>query len=343
MGSPDDVAGPGSAVDAGLADLPASPRLDTAAAVDASTLLDGAAPPTSDGPGSGGPDTARPADAPFDAGTDVGSDTAASDALVFGTGRFGTPQVIPALANPDQDDDPALSGDGLELYFASYRAGGLGFEDIWVSRRASTSDAWGAPTRPPALSSTGRDKAPALSADGLRIWLASDRPGGAGADDIWTATRTCRTAACPWSTPVPALGINSPSGEGTPMVFAGGLRMALRQQGSGIDLYLSKRAGVTDAWGTPTAIVEINTNANESGPHVSVDGLRLYFDSNRSGNDEIFVSVWDAQQGRFGSPTALSELNSIFTDADISLTDDERIVVFSSTRSGNAEIYEARR
>ena len=43
------------------------------------------------------------------------------------------------------DAGPALSKDGLSLYFNSSRPGGFGGNDIWVSRRASREDAWGAP------------------------------------------------------------------------------------------------------------------------------------------------------------------------------------------------------
>src|SRR6266704_1047693 len=40
---------------------------------------------------------------------------------------------------------PALSKDGLSLYFYSNRPGGFGGNDIWVSQRESANDAWGTP------------------------------------------------------------------------------------------------------------------------------------------------------------------------------------------------------
>jgi len=40
----------------------------------------------------------------------------------------------------------SVSADELELYFTSDRAGGLGYEDIWVSTRQSVHDPWGPPT-----------------------------------------------------------------------------------------------------------------------------------------------------------------------------------------------------
>lgn len=43
------------------------------------------------------------------------------------------------------DLHPAISANGLSLYFSSDRLGGPGGVDIWVSQRASLTDAWGPP------------------------------------------------------------------------------------------------------------------------------------------------------------------------------------------------------
>src|SRR5262245_41518566 len=43
------------------------------------------------------------------------------------------------------DGCPIQAPDGLSLYLASTRPGGLGGIDIWVSHRASAADPWGAP------------------------------------------------------------------------------------------------------------------------------------------------------------------------------------------------------
>src|SRR2546421_12574055 len=51
-----------------------------------------------------------------------------------------------AISSPFSDQGPALSPDGLSLYFTSNRIGGgsLGGFDMWVSHRASVTDPWGA-------------------------------------------------------------------------------------------------------------------------------------------------------------------------------------------------------
>src|SRR5690349_18775276 len=51
----------------------------------------------------------------------------------------------PVVNSAASELGPALSGDGLSLYISVTKPGGFGGNDIWVSQRATVSDAWGAP------------------------------------------------------------------------------------------------------------------------------------------------------------------------------------------------------
>src|SRR5207244_2627846 len=51
----------------------------------------------------------------------------------------------PVINSVLRENGPAISKDGLSLYFGSFRAGGFGGSDIWVSHRASVDDSWGSP------------------------------------------------------------------------------------------------------------------------------------------------------------------------------------------------------
>src|SRR3989442_11270003 len=74
---------------------------------------------------------------------------------------------------------PALSKDGLSLYFASSRPGGLGRNDLWVAQRPSRDDAWGTPQNlGPNVNSGGDDFAPNFSRKGHRVDFFSDPPRG---------------------------------------------------------------------------------------------------------------------------------------------------------------------
>src|SRR5215470_5635540 len=91
--------------------------------------------------------------------------------------------VCPAVVNatsPDRNDThPAISKDGLSLFFASTRLGGFGEYDLWVTHRDSLDSCWGAPANlglP--VNTSAREFAPALSPDGHWLFFHSKRQVG---------------------------------------------------------------------------------------------------------------------------------------------------------------------
>ena len=88
----------------------------------------------------------------------------------------------PAVVNSSSDDQhPAISKDGLSLYFSSNRPGGLGDLDLWVVKRDSTDDCWKAETLRnlgSVVNSSAEDVAPNLSTDGHWLFFHSKRDGG---------------------------------------------------------------------------------------------------------------------------------------------------------------------
>jgi hypothetical protein len=88
------------------------------------------------------------------------------------------------------------------LYFASDRPGGLGDWDIYASVLGDN----GWPGFGPAmlveeLSSPYRDTGNSISADGLEMFISTDRPGGLGMIDLWVSRRP--SIADAWSKPMP--------------------------------------------------------------------------------------------------------------------------------------------
>lgn len=96
----------------------------------------------------------------------------------------------PVVNSPFSDQGPAVSKNGLSLYFTSTRPGGFGGFDIWVSQRASLDDPWGLPINLGPTINTGFSEAvPALSRDGHLLFFNSNRPGGLGGVDLWVTWR----------------------------------------------------------------------------------------------------------------------------------------------------------
>jgi Tol biopolymer transport system component len=109
------------------------------------------------------------------------------------TSPFSNVRVLDEVSNTTADDTtPAVAQDGTEIFFTSTREGGNGH----LFHSVRTLDGFAAPTSLSELvSGTARDSQTALSADGLTIFFGSDRTGGLGQSDVWTATRATKTAA----------------------------------------------------------------------------------------------------------------------------------------------------
>ncbi|ATY33294.1 TolB family protein [Sphingomonas psychrotolerans] len=91
--------------------------------------------------------------------------------------------------SPGRDFDPAFSADGRVVYFCSDRAGGSGGDDIY--RVPVTAGAFGlAVNLGPAVNSPGDEFAPMPAPDGRTLLFSSDRGGGAGGHDLFTARRS---------------------------------------------------------------------------------------------------------------------------------------------------------
>jgi hypothetical protein len=103
---------------------------------------------------------------------------------------FGAAVNLGAGVNTtDIDEDPFISSDGQTLYFERTPAAG-GNTSIF---RAAAGPTGFANTTAVAELNTALAARPVLSADGLTIFFASDRPGGAGNLDIWVASRQSPT------------------------------------------------------------------------------------------------------------------------------------------------------
>ena len=135
-----------------------------------------------------------------DQGFDIYASTRIGD-----EGAFGPPVLVPELSSPYRDTRTAIRRDGLEMFLSSGRPGddvaghSAGSEDLWVSTRARTSDAWSPPLNlnlvneqlgGPDINGPAFDGAPALSFDGKTLYFFSERPGGFGKRDLYVTTRS---------------------------------------------------------------------------------------------------------------------------------------------------------
>jgi hypothetical protein len=202
-----------------------------------------------------------------------------------------------------------LSPDELTLYLKPVA---MAASDVFVARRPTINADWDPPSRIAEVSSVGNDGAPTVTADGLRMYLHSNRDGDF---DIWVSRRA--SAADPWSPPR-AASLSGPQRDVDPFVRADG-RMILFSSNRAVanggapghDLY---KAYVDErgAPGAATRIEELTTDADETSPVITPDGLAIYF-SRRGASQDVWTAHRTSLTERFGTPVRLAV---IATDAD---------------------------
>lgn len=101
---------------------------------------------------------------------------------------FSAPQPVTELNSGSDDAKLTLSADGLVAIFASDRSGGTGALDLYRAARATTAEAFEAPTLIGELSTAQGDYDPEFTRDGNWLYFASDRSGSSA---IWRTTVTC--------------------------------------------------------------------------------------------------------------------------------------------------------
>src|SRR5207249_570379 len=191
----------------------------------------------------------------------------------------------------------------------------------------------------PLVNSPADDNRPAISKDGLSLYITSGRMGGFGGLDIWVSQRA--TVDDPWGPPQ-NLGstVNSSSNDVAPAFSPAGHRMyfhSLRPGGCGLaDIYVSRRRDTRDdfAWGPPEDLgCVVNTPYVNAGPTIFEDETTgtttLYFtvQNNPPGSDQgfdIYASTRTGDEGAFGAPVLVPELSSPFRDTRTAIRRDGR-------------------
>src|SRR6266850_5334467 len=200
----------------------------------------------------------------------------------------------PVINSAFSDQGPAISKNGLSLYFTSNRPGGLGGPfDMYVSQRASVNDPWGPPVNLGPTVNTAFDEGnPAFSRDSRFLFFQSRRPGGFGGIDLWVSVRKYPCDDFGWKTPVNlGAGVNSADDDNGPSYFDNEAGRAprlyfgsTRPGGLGAaDIYLSDQM-VDGSFGPAVLVTELSSPLGENRPSIRRDGLEILFQSNRVGS-----------------------------------------------------------
>lgn len=150
-----------------------------------------------------------------------------------------------------------------------------------------------------------------LSPDELVLWFSSDRPGGAGGNDVYRSTREDPTAA--FGPAAPLVGMNTAAHELVHSLSADALVLYGASDGIGsmgyYDVMASTREDVLAEFGVLAPLANINSGVGDTEPNISADGTELYFASSRAGPWGIYRAELDVG-GSFGAPIAVTELDA---------------------------------
>lgn len=261
----------------------------------------------------------------------------------------------PAINSAFSDQQPAISKNGLSLYFTSNRPGSLGGFDIQVSQRASVDDPWGPPVNlGPTLNTTSNEGNPAFSRDGHLMFFQSDRPGGLGGIDIWVSRREDKHDDFGWQLPVNlGAGVNTAAGDQAPSYFENDegdcenddegvpqLYFASDRPGGlgALDIYLSEQ--MTDgSFGPAVLVTELSSPRGDSRPSIRHDGLEIFFQSNRVGAIGLSNDLWVATRAStldvWSTPVNLgATINTASLEQNPYLSSDNKTLFFASDRPG---------
>jgi hypothetical protein len=269
----------------------------------------------------------------------------------FPSGPFDTPVPVDVVNIGGQtEDDPALSPDGLELYFETDRDGGYG--KIWIARRPSVDDPWGEPELVPGIGAEfSFDGTPGLTGDGLRMFFISNRPGSFG-NDVYVTRRA--ELHLPWGGPQRVDALSStwddlgprpvPGGEGG--LFLCSDRLTAMSVGQH-DLWLFEQTDFeTGTYSEPVIVSALSSPSYDCMLMMAESRLEVFFDSDRQpsvGSQDIWSAVREDENAELGVAFPVDSLNGNAEDRDPFLSPDGHELYFASNRSGSMDIWVARR
>jgi hypothetical protein len=207
---------------------------------------------------------------------------------------FNDPSHLAGLSTPDAYDAEAMiTGDGLVVFAAQGHWNAPTGVDVHVSTRETSVTDFPETTSVANINSDIWDAAPFYCTVCGELWLFSNRRDGSGDHDLYRAAGSISSG---FDAPTRVVELSTAERETSPVLSADGLTVffASRRSDGGAagadDIWFATREAFNAQFGDPQPVDSLNSPFDEHPGWLSPDGCRLYFDSNRSGNYELYVA-----------------------------------------------------
>ena len=236
-------------------------------------------------------------------------------------GPWGMPSALAELNSSNQETDPTMTADGLEIIFSSNRDGF--FLRLFIAKRASVTDPFGTP-EPIGFQTAGDEVGADLSGDGLELHFS--RPRFAADLDIFRATRPDRNSS--FGPPERVAALSSDRTDRNPTISPNGLfaMVDVELSQTNRDLFYFTRTQIGGTWVPAGVVSELATPAIDAGPVFDASGDTLYLHSNRNGQNELFVTSRENKNKPFAEPAVITEVGA---GNDPWVSPDQRVLVFA--------------
>ncbi|MBI5648255.1 MAG: PD40 domain-containing protein [Ignavibacteriae bacterium] len=218
-----------------------------------------------------------------------------------------------AAAGAEGEGVLAISPGGEAVFVRCYAPGGVGDCDL-VFGREEKGMITGVHNPGAPLNSQEWDSHPSLTADGTKLYFASERHGGHGGSDIWMAKKGSDGA---WSAPV-NLGepVNTPGDEKAPRISAVGDTLFFSSDYlpgyGGFDIFLTRSA--RGVWSTPLNLGRPFNSDEDDAFLARGAGDTLYFCSSRDGGRGGFdLYVASTRESATAAPPPVATVRAPFS------------------------------